>query len=334
MHKKFTTSIVIRALNEGQHLGKLLYGLQQQTKLPDEIILVDSGSTDDTLLIAGSYDVRIEKIEKSEFTFGRSLNIGCSKAKNEILVFLSAHVYPSCNDWLLNICKPFEEESVACSYGKQRGNYKTKYSEKQVFLSLFPDDVVDKKINYFCNNANCAIRRSEWLKQSYDETLTGLEDLDWAKKQYISGRKIVYVPDAEIIHVHDENWNQIRNRYRREAFALRKIEPKMSMSLLNMIYLFLLSTFSDYFSIKSIKSFKMNFFSIILFRFNQYYGTWIGLNKEKNNINELRTTFYYPPRKSSKKRKSENLFFRNKKDKNSKKLINYESFRSIIKGDI
>ena len=68
MFNNLTTSIVIRALNEGSHIGKLLYGLQQQTKLPDEIILVDSGSTDETLLIAASYDVLIEKISKDEFT--------------------------------------------------------------------------------------------------------------------------------------------------------------------------------------------------------------------------------------------------------------------------
>ena len=90
MFNNLTTSIVIRALNEGSHIGKLLYGLQQQTKLPDEIILVDSGSTDETLLIAASYDVLIEKISKDEFTFGRALNIGCKLAKNEILIFLSA----------------------------------------------------------------------------------------------------------------------------------------------------------------------------------------------------------------------------------------------------
>lgn len=299
VNRKFTTSIVIRALNEGKHLGKLLSGLQVQSKLPDEIILVDSGSTDNTLLIADSYDVMIEKINKSEFTFGKSLNIGCSKAKNEILVFLSAHVYPSCNDWLLNICKPFEDESVVCTYGKQRGNYSTKYSENQVFLSCFPDDEMDKKINYFCNNANCAIRRSEWLKTPYDEKLTGLEDLDWAKKQHDNGKRIVYVPEAEIIHIHNENWNQIRNRYRREAIALRQIEPKTNMNFFNMICLIVMSIFSDYLSIRSIKILKKNLLSIPLFRFNQYYGTLIGLNTENNNINKLRSTFYYPPNDSS-----------------------------------
>ena len=87
MLNNFTTTVVIRALNEGSHIGKLLYGLQQQTILPDEIILVDSGSTDDTLLIASSYDVLIEKISKDQFTFGRALNIGCRKASKEILIF-------------------------------------------------------------------------------------------------------------------------------------------------------------------------------------------------------------------------------------------------------
>ena len=45
-------SAVIRAYNEGQHIGRLLTGLEQQTRKPDEIIVVDSGSTDDTVAIA------------------------------------------------------------------------------------------------------------------------------------------------------------------------------------------------------------------------------------------------------------------------------------------
>ena len=64
MLDNLTTSIVIRALNEESHIGKLLYGIQQQTKLPNEIIIVDSGSTDDTLLIASSYGVKIVKYQK------------------------------------------------------------------------------------------------------------------------------------------------------------------------------------------------------------------------------------------------------------------------------
>ena len=71
MLNNLTTSIVIRALNEQLHIGKLLYGIQQQTKLPDEIILVDSGSTDDTLLIASSYEVQ-RKNFKARFYIWKS----------------------------------------------------------------------------------------------------------------------------------------------------------------------------------------------------------------------------------------------------------------------
>ncbi len=327
MSNNLTVSIIIRALNEEAHIGKLLYGIQQQTKLPDEIILVDSGSTDDTLLVASSYDVIIERIKKEEFTFGKSLNIGCKRAKSDILVFLSAHVYPSEKEWLEDILKPFNDPNVVCSYGKQRGNKTTKFSENQVFLSYFPNNINDVKTNYFCNNANCAIRKEEWQKINYDESLTGLEDLDWAKKQYLNGKKIKYVPSAEIIHVHNETWGQIRNRYKREAIALRKIEPYISINFFSLIYLILLSILSDILSIKTINSLRLNLISIILFRINQYLGTYEGFNIKNKYISELRTTFYYPPKKYLKNDKKFKQFNNiNKKNKKSRNLINYDSF--------
>ena len=93
-------SIVIRAFNEGQHLGRLLEGIRHQTLQDAEIILVDSGSTDETLSIAASYGVKIVHIKPEEFTFGRSLNMGVNAATHELVVIASAHVYPIYPDWL------------------------------------------------------------------------------------------------------------------------------------------------------------------------------------------------------------------------------------------
>ena len=45
-------SIVIRAYNEEKHIGRLLEGIRQQTLKDVEIILVNSGSTDQTVSIA------------------------------------------------------------------------------------------------------------------------------------------------------------------------------------------------------------------------------------------------------------------------------------------
>ncbi len=42
-------SISIRALNEAAHLPRLFDGIARQTRKPDEIVLVDSGSMDDSV---------------------------------------------------------------------------------------------------------------------------------------------------------------------------------------------------------------------------------------------------------------------------------------------
>src|SRR5690348_16017950 len=89
-----TISVVIRALNEERHIGRLLTGLGHQSVQPDQIVLVVSGSTDATVEIARRFGVEIVHIKKEEFSFGRALNIGCEAATGDVLVFVSAHVYP------------------------------------------------------------------------------------------------------------------------------------------------------------------------------------------------------------------------------------------------
>src|SRR5205823_1365971 len=126
-------SIIIRCYNEEEHIGRLLSGIIQQTQQDFEIIVVDSGSTDATLSIASRYPVKVVHIAPQDFSFGRSLNMGCEAAGGEILVFASAHVYPLYDDWLEKIARPFADPKVALSYGGQRGNEVTKYSEHQVF---------------------------------------------------------------------------------------------------------------------------------------------------------------------------------------------------------
>ena len=147
-------SIVIRAYNEEQHLPRLLAGLAQQTIKDVEIIVVDSGSTDQTVSIAESFGARIVRIPSAEFTFGRSLNFGVREATREIVVIASAHVYPVYPDWLETLLHPFEDGKVALTYGKQRGYAGSKFSEHQIFHQWYPDAGKPKQATVFCNNAN------------------------------------------------------------------------------------------------------------------------------------------------------------------------------------
>src|SRR5215510_7240722 len=132
-------SIVIRAYNEEQHIGRLLEGIRQQTIKDVEIILVDSGSSDGTVSVAESFGARIARIPSTEFTFGRSLNFGVRAATRELIVIASAHVYPVYPDWLESLLRPFEDDEVALTYGKQRGPASAKFSEQQIYHHWYPD---------------------------------------------------------------------------------------------------------------------------------------------------------------------------------------------------
>jgi hypothetical protein len=77
-------------------------------------------------------------IKKEDFTFGRSLNIGCEFANGEFLVFISGHCIPVKNDWIQQLVKPLSEGVAIYTYGRQIGRDTTKFSESQVFNKFYP----------------------------------------------------------------------------------------------------------------------------------------------------------------------------------------------------
>ena len=125
-------SVVVRAFNEVDHIGRLLEGNTQQNITNLEVIIIDSGSTDETVQKAKEHSSRVPlqiiHIAPEEFTFGRSLNLGISHSRGDIIIIASAHVYPVYPDWLEMLTAPLQNLKTALSYGKQRGNHSTKYS--------------------------------------------------------------------------------------------------------------------------------------------------------------------------------------------------------------
>jgi glycosyltransferase involved in cell wall biosynthesis len=287
-------SIIIRAFNEEEHIGRLLTGIMQQTVKPVEIILVDSGSTDATVAIAKRFPVKVVHIRPQDFTFGYSLNKGIDAADSEILVLASAHVYPVYPDWLENLLAPFENEKVALSYGKQRGLPTSDFSENQIFQSWFPDISTNKQSNPFCNNANAAIRKNLWQKNPYDETLPGLEDLAWAQWAHDQGYDIAYVAEAEIVHIHKQNLKGIYNRYLREAMAFKQIYPHAKFGMREFLRLWTSNTFVDLSAARKCGRLKKEWRSIVAFRWNQFAGTYQGYRQSGDLTWKLKQAFYYP----------------------------------------
>jgi rhamnosyltransferase len=300
-------SIVIRAYNEEKHIRRLLEGIKQQTVKDVDVILVDSGSTDSTVAIAESFGVRVVRIPSAEFTFGRSLNYGIKEAKREFIVIASAHVYPVYPDWLETLLRPFQDDKVALTYGKQRGPDSAKYSEQQIFHQWYPDVSKPKQETTFCNNANAAIRKSLWEINQYDETLTGLEDLAWAKWAKEQGYDISYVAEAEIVHVHNETPRGVYNRYRREAMALRKIYPEANFSVYDFLRLTITNIISDLWHAFREKVLLKNIISIFWFRFMQFHGTRIGHRETSLVTPQLREKFYYARGRKKKEEKERDV---------------------------
>ncbi len=292
-----TVSIVVRTLNEAKHLPKLLKGIENQVLASDvhvETILVDSGSSDGTLEIARAGKMKIVEITSEEFSFGRSINKGIEVSTGEYVIIISAHCFPVYNDWIANMILPFSDERVSVVYGMQRAGETNKYSEAQLLKMWFPEASRSLQSHYFCNNANCAIRKSSWLGHRYDELLTGLEDLAWAKEEQKLGGQIDYQADAVIIHVHEESWSQVKNRYYREALALKQIEPSMRFGLFHFSKLFIQSVYKDSKSALAEGRFKEECTNIWRFRFCQFWGTYKGHSSEGKLTFELKQRFYFP----------------------------------------
>jgi glycosyltransferase involved in cell wall biosynthesis len=294
-------SLVIRAFNEGRHIGRLLEGVRRQTLPEVEVLLVDSGSTDDTVAVAESFGARVLHIPPAEFTFGRSLNLGVRAAARELVVIASAHVYPVYPDWLETLLRPFQEPRVALTYGKQRGPRNAKFSEQQIFHQWYPDASRLRQETAFCNNANAAIRKSLWLQNPYDESLTGLEDLAWAQWARDQGHDIAYVAEAEVVHVHNESPRGVFNRYRREAMAFKRIHPEANFNLYDFARLTAANILSDLWHAAREGALWGQFASIFWFRFMQFHGTRLGYRDSGQLTPQLRETFYYARRRSSKR---------------------------------
>jgi len=297
-------SVVIRAYNEEAHLGRLLEGLRRQTVQGVEIILVDSGSTDSTVALATGGGATVVHIPPVEFTFGRSLNLGLARASHDLAVIASAHVYPVYPDWLERLLEPFSDPRVALTYGRQRGDQASHFSEQQIFAHWYPGQSNPHQAQPFCNNANAAIRRSVWEKQPYDESLTGLEDLAWAKAALGQGFALAYVAEAEVVHVHRETLSGIYNRYRREAMAFKRVFPEAHFSLYDFLRMTAGNVGNDLWHATRTHTPWPAAVSCLWYRTLQFWGTYQGYRQSPEWNWQLRQTFYYPRRQETPPRKA------------------------------
>lgn len=288
-------SIVIRTLNEAEHLDDLLNMVARQvTTFEVETVLIDSGSDDGTIEIAQKHGAKITTISKSEFSFGRSLNKGCAFATGDMLVLISGHCVPVDESWLQNLCQPLLDGSVSYSYGRQIGDDNSNYAERRIFAKYFPPSSAIPQQGFFCNNANSALLRSAWEAFLFDEELTGLEDMELAKRLHAAGHKIGYVAEAPVFHHHSESWAQVRRRFEREALALRAIMPEVHLSQLDVARCVINSTLGDWRAAAQNGITSTSRLDMLRYRWNQYVGSYKGNHIHRRLSQEMKQRYFYP----------------------------------------
>lgn len=191
-------SIIIPVLNEEKTIKPLLDVLK---KSKAEIIVVDGGSTDNTLKLCKGV-----KVIKGRYNRSEARNIGVAKSKGKIIVFTDAGCIPE-RDWLTNITSPLipllskERESRRQGevYDVVAGYYKglpQNIFEKCLvpYVLVMPDKLDE---NFLPSTRSMAIKKEIFLKYGgFDPKLDTSEDFEFANRLRNAGIKITIAPKA------------------------------------------------------------------------------------------------------------------------------------------
>lgn len=294
-------SIVIRTLNEARYLGLLLEGIrrQQLDHFHVETVVIDSGSTDATLQIAQEHGCVITHIRREDFSFGRSLNMGCEAASGDIFVFVSGHCVPCDEHWLSALCAPIRDGVVDYTYGRQVGGPESRFSECRIFEKYYPMVSHIPQAGFFSNNANSALSRTAWSVHRFDEDLTGLEDMELAKRLCQAGGRIGYVAEAPVYHYHHESWPQVKRRFEREAIALQRIMPQIHVSPVDLIRYVASSIAHDVRHARRSGRVAALIGEIARYRLAQYVGSYRGNHQHRKLSRAEKDIYFYPTNRSN-----------------------------------
>lgn len=204
MTKRPTVSLYIPCYNGEQYIAACIEGVLNQFRKPDEILVIDDGSTDRTAEIAESYpDVKLIRHEK---------NSGLAAARNTAIKAASCDFVASLDAdcvadkmWLYTLLQVMKNlpDRVGGIGGKLvEAFYETPADEfRAVFMCQHKGD--DPLINpKFVAGANTMFRRDALIAVGgYHEAFrTNGEDVQICLKLQQSGYSVVYDPRAIVMH--------------------------------------------------------------------------------------------------------------------------------------
>ena len=206
-------SVLIPVRNGGAELARCLDRVRAQRASEEfEVLVLDSGSTDDTAAIARDRGARVETIPVEQFHHGSSRNLMARMAEGDVIVFTTHDAYPEGDDWLELLVRPLRERpDVAGVYGRQLAHLDASPPERYFMDFLYGERARTQRAGSveeltmettLFSNANSAIRKSVWEEFPFAEDVLIAEDQDWSRRVLLAGHAIVYEPRAGVRHSH------------------------------------------------------------------------------------------------------------------------------------
>jgi len=210
-------SIIIRTKNEAKWIAYCLKSMANQEFDGEfEVIVVDSGSTDNTLEIVQLIYPSAKIIIPSDPVYlpGKFINYGLEEisGNTNYVVIISAHCVPTTKHWLKGMVQSIEiSNGVVGVYCKQIPCRSSNFENKRDLVNSFGDEVIIKSKDAFFHNAASIVSTKTLKKFPFSASAKHIEDRLWAEKVLRAGMKIKYDPSISVIHEH--GLNQHTNNY-------------------------------------------------------------------------------------------------------------------------
>lgn len=181
-------SLCITTYNEEKHIGKLLDSIVEQTTPPDEIIIVDGGSSDKTIAIIEAYKKKEPFLQKHlkflsipNATRPKGRNLSIEKATHDVIAITDAGCVLD-KDWLQEIASPFANEKIEVVSGYYAGRPRNIFEKSLVpYVLVMPDRV--NASSFLPSTRSMAMKKSVWRRMGgFPQEYRWNEDYVFAKK--------------------------------------------------------------------------------------------------------------------------------------------------------
>ncbi|NIF23038.1 glycosyltransferase family 2 protein [Candidatus Pantoea multigeneris] len=188
------------------------------------VLVVDSGSKDDTVKWAEEAGFAVKHISSREFNHGGTRNLAASLAPEdcEVVVFLTQDALLEPGS-LERIVACFADAKIACAYGRQLphldanpiASHARAFNYRQQSRTYSLEDIPTAGLKtVFSSNSFAAYRLSVFRELGGFPSDTILsEDMFFVAKAVMSGYKLAYVADSQVRHSHNYSCMEEFKRY-------------------------------------------------------------------------------------------------------------------------